>query len=588
MTLLVLLDSQGDPRNFSYEIAGPHPGQALSWVITAESILREQAEFSIAVGETQSYVAAESLELDWRAPASYDMPYNRPFTGGGQDDWGTLNAPGGFVAAAGPAFGFVQEPYIEVDALTATADFIVTVTYTNTDGDVGQTATVTIPSTALPGSRWALTLEPGDIGFVAVTGMSAPAAFTSGSLEVQGLFTQNDWGRFVADPAGGAGTFEFEFGPPVGQGFVAVPVIRVVDVDVVSTADVVLTITYVNEQTVFSRVGTVTIPNGAEPGREYVIQLQGDDRGFESITNIVAAPNMTSGILEVRGSWIRDPLNQLAKFAFDDSPTGDLFPIALPEGTETFEAAWGLLTGFGFINGLRDNFDALESELATISGSAAAEAFEKTWKLPQTPDAAPYNEDRTFALVPWVDSQEFASGASIIITFESNDRFQIEFPPLGTSAGPVEVILAPGTYTVAALATEIETKTDAALTAAPGLATGAHFSAITVTTLGGGSVIRMITTYSPNPMIITDTARFSVLSTLGITGGVATTRNAEADAVGAALFDVANDAFEDFEEEWRDNQDSVFAFTGPDLGAALFDVANVPQEDFETEWTLTL
>lgn len=59
--------------------------------------------------------------------------------------------------------------------------------------------------------------------------------------------------------------------------------------------------------------------------------------------------------------------------------------------------------------------------------------------------------------------------------------------------------------------------------------------------------------------------------------------------VAASDFDSGSpEPHEDFEEEWRDNHNYKFAFSGGDLTAAVFDTTPEAYEDFEEEWTLTM
>jgi hypothetical protein len=59
-----------------------------------------------------------------------------------------------------------------------------------------------------------------------------------------------------------------------------------------------------------------------------------------------------------------------------------------------------------------------------------------------------------------------------------------------------------------------------------------------------------------------------------------------------ASFDVTTpEDFEDFEEEWRDNEDGQFTFAPADLTVAVFDAGGTPEnyEAFDSaDWTLTL
>jgi hypothetical protein len=80
--------------------------------------------------------------------------------------------------------------------------------------------------------------------------------------------------------------------------------------------------------------------------------------------------------------------------------------------------------------------------------------------------------------------------------------------------------------------------------------------------------------------------------TLGFTPSRNTQRSLETRNIAASLFDVANDAFEDYEEEWRSNEASISSL--PDdangvIAAAPFGgpSPNTPEE-FETGWVLVL
>ncbi len=73
-----------------------------------------------------------------------------------------------------------------------------------------------------------------------------------------------------------------------------------------------------------------------------------------------------------------------------------------------------------------------------------------------------------------------------------------------------------------------------------------------------------------------------------MSSGVLTRRLPENANIGNATFDVAGQAAEDFEEEWRSNETSLFSLSGGDIEAALFDSGGQSVEDFEDNWNLAL
>jgi hypothetical protein len=276
------------------------------------------------------------------------------------------------------------------------------------------------------------------------------------------------------------------------------------------------------------------------------------------------------------------PFNEDSIFAFDETFGVDITPASF--AGLSFD---GFETGWKNDAGLRDNFDAIPTEEALFdSGTSLYEDFENTWVLPLT-GGPPFNESRTISF------EEFIDGTVLppyVIQTGINDILSIRFTQGGTLADQ-NVTLDPDTYTAATMASEIHTKVDAALTADAGPANAAHFSAV----VSPGGTVRLITAYdgSPPPVPLMELLippSDTVWPTLGFTPGAATGKGTEDNFLKSAVFDVANTLFEDYEDEWRSNENSIFSFTGPptDLESASFDVANTAFEDFENEWTLTI
>jgi hypothetical protein len=442
----------------------------------------------------------------------------------------------------------------------------------------------------LPGeaSGWALTATTPFLWDVAEFGIDVGAAGSNESVD--GF--ENEWrNRLLPIGTPDWGLFDWSAGF-TGRGAVPstghiVGIVFVIDQTVAAASDVTVTVSY-NDENGNPQVQATTIPNGALAGLEYRMLMANSDTdvGSREITNIGVAPAMTAGRFHMEGGLVVPPQNESSKFEFSDSPGVDLFPADfLGLNHDSFESGWDNDAGF------KDDFDALPSEVADMDGTAGdggvdEEAYEDTWKLPNT-GGAPFNESRIFAFHPFITSADLA--ASIAIVAGANDAVRFEYTAGGTT-GILSTVVAPGTYTIAQLASAIETAIDTALDADGGSADNTSFRAVDVVTK-----VYLENQLAGSALVLRTPAAASLWTTLGIIPGDETTRYVETDGLSAASFDSGTpEAVEDYEEEWRSNENSKTAFTidmpppETELQFADFDVANVDFEDFESEWVLTL
>jgi hypothetical protein len=388
-----------------------------------------------------------------------------------------------------------------------------------------------------------------------------------------------DWGHY--DYSGG---FTGRGAVP-GSGHLVGLVFVIDDTLATFPGDPVVTVTY-NKPGGGSDSKATTLPDGAQAGREFQLLLNGDV-GAEEITNISVAPALTSGALHVEGGLALSPYNDDGKFAFEEAIGVELHPAIISGANpiEVFEFGWDSDAGF------KNDFDAIPSEAADIDGEPD-ETFDDTWILPRTGTTTPpWNESRRIAFHPFVVTGELAAETSVIA--DVNDAVRFEYTAGGTTSA-LSTTIAAGTYTPAQLAAAIETAIDTALDADGGSADNTSFDAYAVV----GNVY-LENQLAGSAMILLDPASDSFWELVDIEPGVETTRYVESDVLDASTFDSGTpEAFEDFEEEWRSNENSVFAWTvdPPAPPTSELDVATITvspgtqnYEPFNTaDWTLTL
>lgn len=379
--------------------------------------------------------------------------------------------------------------------------------------------------------------------------------------------------------------------PPVTDSVVNPAV--VVASGIIPGGNLLLTMGYTNELGDVGRTASVVIPEGTLSGFEFSISLQDEDVGFSEITSLSSSIQLTDIELNIVGSWYLDPRNQDAKFAFDEDVGVDTLAYDIDGNTaEQFEAAWKLPLGLFLTTGtFRNDFDAVNSENAIFdtaeSRSESSENFEDGWTLPQA-FAVLFNEAQRFAHHNFIDGAPITvTPFEFVIVDQTNDRVRINYLDDGTII-PLEFQISSGSYTPAAMATELTTQFGILLDGDTGSADSVHF-AVTVRPDGG---LRISTTYAPGTpgmgyLQLLEPLQDSAWETLGFVTGVTTGRSAETENLTTATF-----APDDFESGWKMNQDSDFTFPddpGPDSAAADFGgpPTHTP-EQFEADWDLLL
>jgi hypothetical protein len=239
------------------------------------------------------------------------------------------------------------------------------------------------------------------------------------------------------------------------------------------------------------------------------------------------------------------------------------------------------------------------------------ESFERGWwNAPPTTPPEHLNDEDSWGFENYIEStlDAYEDNAALniddttfVITTGINDLIAIYFSDQGTLTTLI-IQLAAATYANAtAMAAELASKIDTALNADVGTANSSHFStSVSYHYLPDGSKvgrIQLITAfdvagvYRPY-MELKDPPNNSAWATLGFITNRKSQRTIEANNISIASFDTTTpEAFEDFEEEWLSNEDSILVFT-TELTSAVIGADGV--EAFETTgpeddvWTLTL
>lgn len=128
------------------------PGSAISYVMGAT--VNSTISGTVMLYDRAFAVGALAPASGAYSPAVTGTALNRPADGAGTEIWAEI-----------------------VTALSATAH-TATITYTNSNGDTGRTATVTLPASAGIGRFFPVTLQEGDSGVRQITGVSGSSAPT--------------------------------------------------------------------------------------------------------------------------------------------------------------------------------------------------------------------------------------------------------------------------------------------------------------------------------------------------------------------------------------------------------------------------
>ena len=289
-----------------------------------------------------------------------------------------------------------------------------------------------------------------------------------------------------------------------------------------------------------------------------------------SVEQIAVFDSTTSAVEDFDSEW-RLPntsglyTNEFSLFSFEDSvhlEAGQFSGLS----REDFEFGWDNDAGF------YSNFDALTTIAATFDTALVGyEDFEHEWDS---------NETALGGFEPFFVS---TAVGPFTISASANNTMLIDFAVGGSPS--LTATITPGTYaTASAMAVRVQAALDAAVGMECDLVvsvTAAGYIQITAT--GAYSRFRLRTPVSG-----------SAWSTLGFVSHGLTSilydfRAQESVTLSRATFDTALTNQENFENEWRSNELSVFTFILVGGGTASFDNPGAQNYDsFEGNWTTTL
>ena len=556
--------------NESFETPGSAAGEAASWTTADATAFVEAAEFTPGLGY-------ERLEQDWRLSLGrnieaglVNVPKDWATITGGAPDFAAGTVPTDFVA------GLVATV---ISGVVGGGAVVLTLIYTNELSVGGRTAMAVVPAGTPPGTEWPFTLEGTDKGFEEITGLAAnsdPATIAiHGSWQLQ---PRNEAALFafllanlqIAQFAVLNNFDGFEFGwnntGGIRDDFNAI-LSEAVSFDAAGTPEdfedyeelwnmpqPVMAVT--NESQIFAHENWIDSSIADDSIGVFVIQVDANDRVALSIaqggtaTPIVAqldpgryslrAPNFkipaASFITDGQFFELDDGDNTPVRFEFDDDssvvPSAILRPIVFASTDDANKLRDAIVTAV--------NDPAITLDVNALSDANAEVNFQST--------------SSNFIAVP-----NATLPVELVITLSIVDELLDEIgDELFADGGTAD-------------------DGDIGVTASPG-------DRIRITNLfpGGAGRVAMELLVSTN----------SAWGTLGFTPNRNTQRSLEIRNIDPALFDVADDPFEDFEEEWRSNEASISSL--PDdangvIAAVPFGgpAPNTP-EQFETGWVLVL
>lgn len=551
--------------NPSFEAPGLGVGEAAGWGLVDLTALVEVAEFGEGLG-------FDRFEAGWNLP----LGLNRELGVGAEPTiWASI-LNGAPTINPAPASDYVATPFVGVaSGLVPPGGVVVTLTYTNEFGTPGRTATVSLPAGTDGQTVWAFTLESEDKGFQAITGLSTAPALPSTELNVLGswqLQPQND-GYLSAFQLPNLEVGLFPVSSP--EGFEA---------------------GWNNDPGLLNNFAAI-----ASEAAQFDPAPQAQE-DFEEKWNL---PQPAAAVTNETKSFGHEPFidSSFAEtaYGFFNIVAGVNDQIALRWGSGGTLADLSLQLSPGL-------YGARTAHLQAVAGSLLVDG--ETFVInPQVGPAVTFEFDSdasvietpTLRAVPFTAMMDASQVRDAMLTaindapsFDVTARSRasaallIDHDVAGLLPIVSETVADPGFVLTPALAREIEVQVRAGLTADPGPAAAGDFQAF-VTPAGR---IRLEGSFDPGggrpTMELLAPASDSAWPTLGFAPGRATQRAAEPRNLAVASFDAAPQAFEDWEQEWRSNQDAIFAFGGGDLEAALFDAGLEAFEDFENDWLLVL
>ncbi len=214
--------------------------------------------------------------------------------------------------------------------------------------------------------------------------------------------------------------------------------------------------------------------------------------------------------------------------------------------------------------GLLDDFDALSSEAATFDSLGTSEDFEdfeERWNLPEVA-GPPFNEASEF------NSGEHATGSITTVAVElinDGETFTLDD---GINTAIVFELNRVGGFTPGNVPIQLAGLTlagemrDAIIAAVNNPVIAGAPAPLLITASSGGSASVQLVHDVEGPIgnvAITENVTEPTFVVSGMSGGV------DNVTFTAALFDSTPQSFEDFENEWRSNEDSIFAYVGTEL-----------------------
>lgn len=539
--------------NPTFETAGAAQGQAASWTLASTSALVDVAELDTA------NIGVENFEDGWRLP----------MTGPGRVALGAFNtATNVFTDGAASAAG----PRLELIARVTTAftggPVTLNITYTDNVAGAGRAATVVIPAAAEVGTTHTVTLQGTDQEPLDVTAVAEAAPFAGpGIVDILG-FRALGWCE---------GTFGCRLSSTDSSG---------------------------NEAAVFSFTGVALVQADFSHGQAFEsFEFAWDGNNGQILVDfdMVAGAAVFDGTPDLAGGtetiedfeegWFlpRRTTTLLGHYRVSSNAfTDGAATTAQADGAYTLPCRGRARVTVAFEN-LEMDYDiayrataaggVLEADLTTL---AAAQVGEEFYLVPRTPGAGPQvsqiHDIVAHAAGPFAGIQvgemtpsaiqgefdlladelptaaEMTTGVVIVslsaqLTIGAgNAAVLYEARALGLAGEVIRVrhTVAPSTPTtsvsVAANDITVSLRTDASSAV---LATAAEVAAAVNASEGARPLVQAV-------------AQGTGLGQAAVAGFA--NLDALTDAA-SALFDVANQAFEDFEQEWANNQNSITSFT---------------------------
>ena len=548
--------------NASFEVEGVRKGTAFFWGFAESTQFVDVAEFGPLCGY-------ERFEIEWRMALGRNIQNGStviPFF------WATLvDGTTPFIAAP-PASEYVHSPALILVAGSLAADVTISVQYTNQAGVPLRSASVVIPAGEDGTHEYVLVLEATDKGFKSIQSITAPGALPGTTIAVVGSWLKSPLNEAFKLAFALADLFIGQF---TGNDFDAFEAGWGNDPGKLDNFDAIESETAAFDtvpQPVEDFENEWRMPQPFGPFANEDIRFSHDPFVDSLISDIAY------GVFEIFAG-----ANDRIRLSWSDGGTFADLDVQIAAGVYGSRTAHiQAVDGSSFVDGETFTIDDGVNPLVTFEFDSGGGVGVGNVAVPfaVTDDASIVRDSMITAINAAaldVTAQSFGAGV-----------LHIDHDELGRFPILTEAVAAAGFVLTPALAQELQTKIKAALDVDTGDTDGVDFRVLVVT----GGQLRLETLYdgpSGRPTMELLTGNDSAWTTLGFVPGQATQRATELRNLVTALFDVGVESSENYENGWRDNENSITAFTGGDLEAASFDVGTPEAfEDFEEEWILTL